>query len=86
MSDHQNTPTEPGPGAPHLHPTGEAGELSPVEDEPHEGTSDEPDADARTTTPASPSTDEGSVPEKQLGRWKDDGGSVSPPVRADPAE
>lgn len=86
MSDHEHTPPESGPVAPHLHPSGEAGELSRADGEPHDGESDEPNADPRTTTPASPSADDGRVPEKQLERWKDDGGAEFPPVWPDRAE
>jgi urease accessory protein len=61
-----HAPTDPGPLAPHFHAAGEGGssELFHAHDEPHE--------------PVPTVTDDGTVPEKQIWRWKDDGGAIGP--------
>ena len=42
------------------------------------GTEGEPETDLTLDQPPEPVIDDGSVPDKQIGRWKDEGGSFQP--------
>jgi hypothetical protein len=47
--------------------------------EPKPGETPERDEPAADAAPAPDVEDDGSIPEKQIQRWKDEGGAVAPP-------
>jgi urease accessory protein len=64
-----HTPTDPGPMAPHFHAHAEAhGDHEPA-----------PGGGRTAAEPAGEVEDDGTVPEKQIWRWKDDGGAIGAP-------
>jgi urease accessory protein len=72
-----HTPTDPGPMAPHFHAAEESDELFHAHnDSPTDSPIDSP---TYSEPPAGVVEDDGTVPEKQIWRWKDDGGAIVAP-------